>query len=343
MSLDTTGLYHYPPPDSVWLRQHTEEIIDPEQPIIDPHHHLWEHDGHPYLMDDLLDDVETGHNIVATVFVQASYGYRASGPQEMRCIGETEKVIEFVQQAKQRGIRQDLCAGMVGFVDLMTGDKVAAVIEAHMAVAGSRFKGVRHSISRDNHFPDGIVLKPAPKGLLANQKYREGLLRLTDYDLCYDAMLYHQQIPELTALAQAMPELPIILDHFGCILGVGHYRGREKETFAIWRKDMRDLADCPNVSVKIGGMGMIICGPRYHENEAPPGSLELAEAWRPYIETCIEFFGVERCMFESNFPVDKAMFSYPVLWNAYKRSVAGLSSQDKMALFHDTAKRVYRL
>jgi predicted TIM-barrel fold metal-dependent hydrolase len=156
-------------------------------------------------------------------------------------------------------------------------------------------------------------------------------------------MLYHQQIPELAAAARALPDLPIVIDHLGCVIGVGPYRGQERQTLAAWREDMAELAGCPNVVVKIGGLGMIICGPTWHENPLPPGSAELADAWRPQVETCIELFGVDRCMFESNFPVDKAMYSYPVLWNAFKRLASGASDDEKGALFHDTAARFYRL
>jgi hypothetical protein len=171
-------------------------------------------------------------------------------------------------------------------------------------------RGIRHSVSHDPNFPDGIVIRPAPEGLLANRQYRAGLARLAARGLRYDAMLYHAQLPELTAMAQAMPDLAIVLDHIGCILGIGPYRGYETETFDQWRSAMADLAACPNVTVKIGGFGMIIGGASWHDRDMPPAAAELAHAWRPYVETCIEVFGAARCMFESNFPVDKAMYSY---------------------------------
>ena len=342
MALDITGTYRYPPANETWLSSRVEEIIEPDLPIIDPHHHLWLQDGNPYLMDDLLKDLAAGHNIQGTVFVQAHYGYRSSGCEHLRCVGETESVMALLN-ASPEGVAANVCAGIVGYADLMLGDRLDEVLEAHFHAAGGRFKGVRHSVSRDSNFPDGIVLRPAKAELLADPAYRKGLARLVEYELSYDAMLYHQQIPELTAAARAVPELPIVLDHFGCIIGVGVYRGREKESFANWRKDMAELASCPNVSVKLGGMGMIICGSQYHERPTPPGSVELANAWQPYVETCVELFGANRCMFESNFPVDKAMFSYGVLWNAFKRIASGASSEEKQLLFHDTAKQFYRL
>ena len=179
--------------------------------------------------------------------------------------------------------------------------------------------------------------------MLADPNFRDGLATVAKYGLSFDAMLYHSQIKELAQAAQAIPELPIVLDHFGCIIGVGPYVGHEQETFNAWRKDIQLLAQSPNVSIKLGGMGMIICGARFHERALPPSSQELAEAWRPYVETCIESFGVERCMFESNFPVDKAMFSYPVLWNAFKRLTAGASARDKASLLYANAARFYKL
>lgn len=343
MGLDITGKYRYPAPRAEWLDRHSEDVLEPDLPIVDPHHHLWEQDGHPYLLDDLAADLASGHRIEATVFVQAHYGYRQSGPEELKPVGETEKVARMAAEARDRQLSAAVAAGIVGFADLMRGERVAPVIEAHVAAAEGRFRGVRHSVSRDPLFPEGIVLRPAPAGMLAEQSYRAGLATVASMGLSYDAMLYHRQIPELTAAARAVPQLPIVLDHIGCIIGVGPYRGRERETFAAWRADMAELARCPNVCVKLGGFGMIVCGPTWHERDMPPNSAELAEAWRPHVETVIELFGAGRCMFESNFPVDKGMFSYPVLWNAFKRLTAGASATEKHALFNGTARRVYRI
>ena len=343
MPLDITGPYRYPAARTDWLELCCEEILEPERPIVDSHHHVWEQQDNPYLLSELKDDLNSGHNILESVCVEAKYGYLRSGAEELKCVGETENLVKLAEEAKEQGVRTDVCSGIVGFADLMLGKHVSVVIEAHLAVAGTRFKGVRHSVARDPDFPDGIVIKPAPEGLLGNKQYRAGLARIAEYGLSYDAMLYHRQIPELTTTAHALPQLPIILDHMGCIIGVGPYRGHERESFEVWRKDLRELAGCTNVNIKLGGLGMVICGATYHGRSYPPTSRELAETWRPYIETCIEFFGVEQCMFESNFPVDKAMFSYPVLWNAYKRLVSGASDDEKSALFHDTATRIYRL
>jgi L-fuconolactonase len=343
MSLDITGKYRYPAPRAQWLALHKEEIIEPDRPIIDPHHHIWMQDGNVYLLDELAEDLGSGHAIEATVFVQASYGYRNQGPHHLRCVGETEQVAQLANEAKRRGMATRVCAGVVGFADMMLGEKVAEVLDAHLSVAPDRIRGMRHSVSRDEHFPDGIVLRPATPKLLAERSYRRGLAKIAEYGLSYDCMMYHQQIPELTDLAHSIPDLSIILDHFGCIIGVGPYLGREDDTFRTWRADMTELAKNQNVTVKLGGMGMIICGPTWNQRDLPPSSQELANAWKPYVETCIDLFGAHRCMFESNFPVDKGMFSYPVLWNAFKRIASGATEDEKSALFHDTAARIYRI
>lgn len=343
MGLDITGRYRYPPPDRAWLARRHEDVLAPEMPIIDPHHHLWVEGGHPYLLDELLEDTTSGHVIEATVFVQAHFGFRADGPPHLVCVGETEQVMAIAAAAHMRGGGTDVAAAIVAQADLMLGDAVDEVIAAHFEVAGDRLRGIRHSVSRDENFPDGVVLRPAPAQLLANPTYRMGLSRLARHGLSYDAMLYHQQIPELTAMARALPDLPIVLDHIGCILGVGPYAGREIENLRQWTADMAQLAQCPNVSVKIGGFGMIITGARWHERDQPPSSAELAQAWSPYVETCIDLFGPARCMFESNFPVDKAMYSYRTVWNAFKRLGASYSEDDRRWLFHDSAARFYRI
>lgn len=343
MGLDVTGRYRYPSPDSAWLSGLCEDVTDPALPIIDAHHHLWIENGVPYLLDELLGDTQDGHRIVATVFVQAHYGYSSSGPAELAPVGETEKVAAIARSARARGVDTEVAAAIVAYADLRLGDAVEDVLAAHFDAADGRLRGIRHSVSRDELFPDGIVLRPAPAGLLADYTYRAGLRRLAAHGLLYEAMLYHRQIPELTALAGAMPDLPIVLDHIGCIIGVGPYEGRQEENFRDWRRDMAALARHANVRVKVGGFGMIVCGARWHERAAPPSSLELADAWRPYVETCIELFGPERCMFESNFPVDKAMYSYRTLWNAFKCLSASASENERDALFTGTAAHTYGL
>jgi predicted TIM-barrel fold metal-dependent hydrolase len=343
MGLDVSGKLRYPPPDEQWLALAEEPVIDADMPIIDSHHHLWTENAVPYLGAEIMRDLASGHRVEATVFVQAHYGYRDDLPPELAPIGETEKVRGIAQACAASGCPTRVAAAIVAFADLTRGTEVARVLDAHKEAAQGSLCGIRHSVSRDSNFPEGIVLRPAPAGLLLDQSYRDGLRTLAAHGLSYDAMLYHQQIPELAATASAIPDLPIILDHLGTKLGVGPYALAERETFAQWRASMAELARCPNVSVKIGGMGMIICGARWHERHLPPTSQELADAWRPQVETCIEMFGPDRCMFESNFPVDKAMASYRTLWNAFKRITATASRDDREALFARTAARTYRI
>ncbi len=343
MGLDVAGRYRYPAPDHAWLASSMEDIVDPEQSIVDAHHHLWTEPGNHYLMDDLLADLSTGHRIAATVFVQCHHGYRESGPAHLRCVGETERIESLGCEARRQQPYTRPCAGIIGFADLLDAAALDEVIEAHLSASPAHFRGVRQSVARDSHFPDGIVMRPAQRGMMSEAAFRNGVRMLARRNLTFDAMLYHEQIPELTALAREVPDATIILDHYGCPLGVGHYRGREWETFDLWRRDIQELSSCTNVHVKLGGMGMIITGAEHHLKAVPPTSRELAVAWRPYFDACVEAFGPTRCMFESNFPVDKAMYSYRVLWNAFKILAHQLSPAEKSKLFMDTAVRVYGL
>nr|WP_314447317.1 amidohydrolase family protein [uncultured Sphingomonas sp.] len=343
MSLDVTGSYRYPPPNSAWLALCTEAVLEPDLPIVDAHHHLWTEGGAPYLLDELSDDLASGHQIEATVFVQAHYGYRPDGPVALRPVGETEKVASLRAEARRRGSRSDVAAAIVGFVDLTLGDDAAEVIEAHQAAAPDAFRGVRHSVSRDELFPNGIVLRPAPAGLLSSDSYRGGLKAVERAGLSYDAMLYHGQIDELVDCARAFPNLPIVLDHYGCLLGVGPYEGRRDELMVEWRRSLTRLAAFPNVTIKLGGLGMIVCGARWHLDDQPPSSSMLAGDWRPMFDTAVDIFGPDRCMLESNFPVDKAMWSYRTLWNTFKRLTISFSPSERDNLFRGTASRFYRL
>ena len=343
MALEVTGQFRYPKPRAEWLARHAEAIIDPDRPIVDAHHHLWDEPGNQYFTDHLLADLRTGHRIVATVAVQAHYGYRSTGPEHLKPVGETEQLERHRREGRERGAGQRPCAAIVGFADLRDGDRLDEVLDAHAAASPGHFRGVRQSVARDRHFPEGVVLRPSPAGMLADPVFRKSTRRLGARGLVFDAMLYHEQIPELTALADEVTETPIVLDHCGCPLGVGYYTGRKPERFEAWRRDVTELARRPNVCVKIGGLGMIITGAEYHLAERPPTSAQLAADWRPWFEACIEAFGALRCMFESNFPVDKAMYSYAVCWNAFKRLAAGCSATEQDELFANTASRVYRL
>jgi predicted TIM-barrel fold metal-dependent hydrolase len=335
-------IYQHPGPNAAWLARRTEQALDPTLPIVDPHHHLWDRPGDHYFLDELLADTGSGHNIVATVFVQCGWAYRTTGPEALRPVGETEFVASVADEAERRNLKTKIAAAIVGHVDLRLGGGIEPVLDAHLEAAGGRFRGIRQVTARSDDFVASI-LSPPPAGMMSDPTFRDGYARLGKFGLSFDAWLYHTQINELTNLARAFPETPIVLDHVGGPLGIGPYQGKRDEVFASWRHDMSELASCPNVTVKLGGLGMLVAGFALHEQALPPSSEQLAGLWQPYMEACIEEFGARRCMFESNFPVDKAMCSYPILWNAFKRITAGASAAEKALLFHDVAARVYRL
>jgi predicted TIM-barrel fold metal-dependent hydrolase len=340
-----------------------EQILEPELPIVDPHHHLWdrrsyqapnEAEEHPfmtairparrYLLDELLADTGSGHNVIATVFVECGAFYKADGPVELRPVGETE-FVNGVAAMSASGMYGETraCAGIVSRADLMLGDGVAAVLEAHVRAGGGRFRGIRNSASWEE---DKEVLGPlnrVEKGLYLDGAFREGFKHLGRMGLSFDAWLLEPQLPDLIDLARAFEDTTIVLDHVGTPLGRGRYTGLREERFPTWRQNILELAKSPNVVVKLGGLAMAFCNfPSFLKEPRAP-SQEIAEEWRPYIETCIEAFGAERCMFESNFPVDMGSCDYATLWNAFKVLAKGASADEKTALFAGTATRIYRL
>jgi L-fuconolactonase len=327
-----------------WLAKRTESALEPGLPIIDPHHHLWDRPGWRYLIDELAADLGQGHNIAATVFIQCRAMHRAGGPEAFRPVGETEFVAGIAAMSESGGYGPTrIAAGIVGHVDLRHGLLVRDVLKAHLAAGGGRFRGIRHISTWDE---DPSLLNPAytpPRDMFYSSEFREGFAQLAPLGLSFDAWLYHRQIPDLAALARAFPGTQIILDHVGGPLGIGAYAGRRDAVFTEWKASIQDLARCPNVAVKLGGLGMRIGGFGFEEGELPPSSNQLATAWKPYVDTCIEAFGANRCMFQSNFPVDKGSYSYGVFWNACKKLATGASADEKAALFHDTAARVYRI
>lgn len=332
-------------PDDTWLASRPPEVIlEPELPIVDPHHHLWDNKRHRYLLDELRQDTGSGHRIVATVFVDCMAFYRADGPAAMKPVGETE-FANGVAAMCASGVYGELraCAGIVSHVDLTLGAAAAEVLQAHIAAGNGRFRGIRHAggwdaspLIRNSH-------TNPPPGLYGDASFRQGFAQLAPLGLSFEAWQFHPQLPEVTALARAFPDTQIILNHLGGPLGVGPYAGKLDQTFAQWTQHMAELASCPNVTVKLGGLGMKIGPFDHHARPLPPSSQEVADAWRPWVETAIHQFGAQRCMFESNFPVDKGGASYAVLWNAFKRIAAGASADDKAALFAGTAQRVYKL
>lgn len=343
----------------------SEPILEPDLPIVDPHHHLWDRPKEVlrnlppiehgfmdiirevprYLLDELLADLKSGHNVKGTIYMECGAMYRADGPELLRSVGETE-FVNGIAAMTASGLYGDVraCAGIVGHVDLREGAVVEDALRSHIAAGHGRFRGIRHSASHDD---DPMVLGPlagrTAAGMYLDKKFREGFAVLGKLGLSFDAWLLEPQLPDLIDLARAFPDTTIILDHVGTPLGVGRYTGKREERFEEWKKNIRELAKCGNVSVKLGGLPMPFAGWRKSWHEPQPSSEQLAKEWKPYIETCIEAFGVHRGMFESNFPVDRFGSTYVTLWNAFKRIAKGYSADEKTALFSGTASKVYRV
>src|SRR5882724_1072418 len=337
-----SGLYADPRED--WLTLRSEEIIDPLRPIVDPHHHLWDRGGQRYLIEEMAQDIASGHNILATVYVEARSMYRASGPEALRPVGEVEFANGAAAMSASGGYGPAaICAGIVGHANLLLGEGARPVLEAEIAAGNGRFRGIRHSSAWDADPNVAHMYATRPKGLLLDPTFRKGFACLAPLDLSFDAWLFHPQIGELTDLARAFPDTKIVLDHCGGPIGIGSYANRRDEIFPVWKASIQEIAKCPNVVVKLGGLAMCLFGNDYHLRPKPPSSEEAAASWRPYIETCIEAFGPNRAMFESNFPPDKGQCSYQVIFNAFKRLGAQYSEAEKTALFSKTATDFYRL
>ncbi len=329
-----------------WLALTEETPIEPAIPLCDPHHHFWDRrlpsiPYQRYLLHELMADVDSGHNVRSTVFVEARSMYRASGPDELRPVGE----VEFVQglaAASASGVYGETraAAAIVGHADLKLGRGVAAVLETLQAASPNRFKGMRHNVTWS---PDPALEDRETQGIMSNDTFRAGARVLAGMGLSLDVMLSFPQLNELADFARAVPELPIILNHLGGISRTGIYAGRDDEVIPAWREGIRAVAACPNVTCKIGGMGMPRWGFGWHARNIPIGSEELADAMAPWMNYCIEQFGPERSMFESNFPPDKVSFSYNVMYNAFKRLSQSYSPTERANLFHDAAVRAYRI
>ncbi|HIF72257.1 MAG TPA: amidohydrolase [Dehalococcoidia bacterium] len=330
-----------PRPD--WLSLTTEEALDPDLPICDPHHHFWDRPGNRYMLDELLEDTGGGHNITETVFVECSAMYRSVGPECMSPVGETEFVNGLAaQSASGKYGNTNVAAGIVGYANLQLGSQIGEALEAHIAASPNRFRGIRNSSCWDAS-PDIGGYKSPPKGLLGDPTFRRGYAELDRLNLSFDAWLYHTQLGELTDLARAFPNVTIIMDHIAGPMGIGPYAGEQNEVFEAWKQGMSELATCENVFIKLGGFGMPLDGYAWHERNAPPSSEEIATTMAPYYDHCIESFGADHCMFESNFPVDKASTSYTILWNVFKRVATNYSASEKAFLFRDSARRAYRI
>ena len=313
-----------------------EDVIEPELPVVDAHHHLWPGWRRPYLLFEILGDAE-GMNLRQTVFIECSTGYYADGPEEFKPVGETEFVqgIAAWSASGQHAGETRIAAGIVGTANLRLGDAVSPVLEAHITRSPARFRGIRDRAAWAG--PDS----PTPQHLLMDRDFRKGFARLRPYALTFDAWVFHTQIPEVSDLARAFPDTGIVLNHFGGPLFNTLSESDRADAHAEWKKDIGELAACQNVMIKLGGLGMETVG--YGWEDDPPGSDRLAEATREWVFYAVEQFGPDRCMFESNFPVDKASFSYSVMWNSFKKITRDFSSDERAALFHDTAVRFYRL
>ncbi|HUI35437.1 MAG TPA: amidohydrolase family protein [Stellaceae bacterium] len=329
-----------------WLALTQEPILEPELPICDPHHHFWDFrlgrlPYQRYLLHELIADTGSGHNIRSTVFIEARAMYRADGPAEMKPVGE----VEFVQglaAASASGLYGPCraAAAIVGHVDLKLGDRVEPVLEALKAASPNRFRGIRHIVTWD---ADPRVESRETEGVLATPEFRAGAKIVARMGLSLDTICCFPQLPEMVAFARAVPDLPIVMNHLGGLNRTGPFAGKDAEVMAAWKGGMAELAKYPNVLLKLGGHGMPRFGFDWHLRDIPVGSEELAADIAPLMDYCIEQFGPSRCMFESNFPVDKVSFSYPVLWNAFKRYSKTYSAAERAAMLHDTAARAYRI
>lgn len=333
-----------------WLATHKEEPLNPALPIVDSHHHLYYRPDSRYLLEDILDDLNSGHNMRATVIVQARAMLRAEGPVLFRALGETEFAngVAAMSASGNYGNTR-VCAGIVGFADLTQGDAVRPLLEQHLGRAGGttadggRFCGVRQSLTWD---PDASLLNPVyptTEHLMDSAEFRAGFSHLRPMGLSFDAWVFFHQLPKLAALARAFPETPIVVNHCGGIVQAAGYAARRDDVFQAWRRGLCELAKCPNVMVKLSGLGMRLGNFGFEKGARPPGSRQLAQAWRPWVETCLEAFGADRCMYGSNFPVDKGSYAYVTGINALKRLVAGATLHEQADVFWRSAARFYRL
>jgi predicted TIM-barrel fold metal-dependent hydrolase len=325
-----------------------EPALEPNLPIVDPHHHLWElRPGVPnFMFPEVLADLGgSGHNVTQTVFIECGSMYRAEGPREMRFVGEVEFVNGVAAQSASGNYGpMRVASGIVGRVDFTTGDAVKPVLEALMRAGDGRLKGTRYNAFYTEIPVMGMEHAPLiqPKGLLADTKFRQGAASLAEHQLSMDTGCFHPQLMDMVAFVSAVPNVTMVLNHVGGPLTIGPYATDAAGTFADWKKGMTELAKRPNVVVKLGGLGQDWNYPIGHVGAATT-SVALAAKWKPWIETTIELFGVQRCMFESNFPVDKTTCSYGTVWNAFKRITAGASADEKAQLFAGVARKVYRL
>ena len=327
--------------NSAWLAQVKEAVLDPDRDIVDPHHHLWPQPSMGYNLSELLADTTDGHRVSQTVYMECGAAYHREGPEHLKCVGETEFIANAARLAKEQGSPAQI-AGLVARADLRD-EKLASTLEAHEAAAQGLFRGIRQAGACSEGIEGLVIPGGAEARLFEQEEFRRGLEHLGTLGLTYDTWLYHFQLPEFIELARAVPETTMILDHFGTPLGVGPFAGQREAIFEKWKSDIAALAECPNVFMKVGGLAMPDNGFGWYGREMPPTSDEFVEAQLPYYEHTIACFGPERCMFESNFPVDRLSVGYRVLWNAFKKMTSHFSEEDKNLMFSGVARQVYRL
>lgn len=315
-------------------------VLDPDLPIVDAHHHLWDGGVHPrYMVDEFYADINgSGHNVIGSVYVDCKAMYRADGPEAFRCVGE----VEFARGCAAIGASQTygkakICAGIVGRVDLTGGAVVGAVLDQQMEAGGTRYSGIRLISAND---PD--VARQAEPHLLESPGFRAGFSELAARKLTFDAWLYHPQLTEVENLAKAFPDVPIMVCHAGGLIGVGRFANSRGQAFSEWKAALSKLAGLPNVSLKVGGLAMPVFGLGL-ERVSQGDYASVAAIIRPIVETCIEIFGTDRCVFESNFSVGRENCTYGDLWNAYKHVTAAFSADERANLFAGNAIRFYRL
>lgn len=324
-----------------------ETAVEPDLPIVDPHVHIFgsEKDTQYYQMKDYALDLAGGHNVVKTVYMEAyRSAWRTSGPDHLRSVGEVESI---VHQSKEPLITKfghcEFAAGIVASIDLTKGAEVIETLDAHVEAGQGRLRGVRQVAAYDNGLVGSFIKELPPAGLLDDPNFRTGIAKLKDYDLSFDVWIYHHQLDKFISLVDSFTDITFVLNHMGGLIGVGPYKENRGNAFASWKFNLRRLAERPNVYIKVGGLGMPVCGFNFDHQLHPATSHDLSNAWRPMIDTCIAAFGTKRCMFESNFPVDRQSAGYTEIWNAFKLTTTSLSTTERNHMFFETALRAYRL
>ena len=339
--------------DFDWLKRVREEVIDPDQRIIDPHHHLWpktasdsssvrRHRLYNYMLEDFWEDTSSGHNVTDSVYIECSEFFWSSEKEHFNPVGETEQIKSLAKLSRENTTKTSI-SGIIGHANLLLGKDVDEVLERHTDIGGKLFKGIRHAGSWDSSDKINNSHHNPPRDMYLMKEFGEGIKLLSAKELVFEAWQYHHQLPQVTHLARNNPDLVIVLNHFSGPLGVGPYATKKNEVYINWKKDLKELARYKNVFAKLGGLAMPINGFNFEKNPSPPTSDEFMSLQRHYYLTAIDFFGAERCMFESNFPVDKYSVSYHVLWNAFKNLVKDFSKVEKDHLFYKTASKVYSI